>query len=448
MPFELTKSFLADIEEAIENGQPDLIREDIGELHSVDINSILYELNTEQSKYVIDVLDVAVSAEIFKELDEDIRAKFLREFTAAEVASFVDEMDSDDAADILNEQRSNVREEVIRLLKDEEKAAYILDLLRYEEDSAGGLMAKEFIKANINWTANQCIDEIRKQAETVRKVFSVYVVDDRDRLLGRISLKELILCAGTSRVADIFDSELISVDAFQSDEEVARIMSKYDLVAVPVINVQGKLLGRITIDDAVDVMNEQAEIERQLMSGHSEPVESRDTIWTLTRARLPWLIIGMAGGLFAATLIGFYEGQLIAVPAMAFFIPLITATGGNVGIQSSSIIVQSLASDSNFDRGIYHQLVKSILGALINGLAISVLVFGFNVIFAEMTIALVVAISLFGVVLLSSLVGTLTPLLLHRFNVNPALASGPFITTLNDLLGIAVYFGIARILLV
>ncbi len=443
---ELNRYFLEAIERGIEDKNADFIRESLEGLHPVDINDILYELETDEAKYVIDLLDVEVSAEILTELEEDVRARFLTNFTYKELARLIDHIDSDNATDILNEQSRQTREKVLELLDDDEKAANILDLLRYDEDTAGGLMEKEFIVANLNWTAVQCIEEIRRQREKVEKVYSIYVTGEDNRLLGRISLKRLILAPDNALVSD-FMEDAIYVDAFMEEEEVAKIMSKYDLVAIPVVNIQKKLIGRITIDDIVDVITEQAELDQQAMSGISEDVDDSDSIWALTRARLPWLIIGMLGGLLGAQLIGFFEETIQIIPAMAFFIPLITATGGNVGIQSSTIIVQSLANDSKLSGGIFTRIAKSLFVALLNGIAIAGLVFLFNYFLIDFYLSLVVAIALFSVVILASLTGTLTPIILDKLGVNPALASGPFITTANDLIGIGVYFMVAYLLI-
>lgn len=447
MPFELSKELLNHLEDAIEHQDVRFIQEHLNDLHAADITSVLYELNTKESKYVLEVLDVEVGAEILTELDEDTRAKFLRNYSPEELARFVEYIESDDAADILNEQPLRVRQETIALLKNKERAAHIVDLLRYDEDTAGGLMAKELIKANENWTVVQCIDEIRRQASKVDRIYSIYVVDDNEILLGRIPLKSIVLASDNTKISELYEDDLQYVESFTGEEEVAQIMSKYDLTAIPVVNFQKKLLGRITIDDIVDVITEQAELERQLMAGISQNVEHRDSIWMMTRSRLPWLLIGMMGGLTGAKLIGFFEADLIAVPAMAFFIPLIMATGGNVGIQSSSIVVQGLASGSSYDDDVVGRIWKSFLVSIVNGIAISSLVFTFNIFFMDMDIAMVVSFSLFCVVLLSSFTGTITPYILNRMEINPALASGPFITTFNDLLGIAVYFGVAKLLI-
>jgi len=446
--FELSNEFRERFQQAVDEQDIEFIKQTLDGVKPADISSLLHEFDTDDSKYVIDLLESEIRAEIINDLDDDIREKFLKAFNPPEITSIVNHLDSDDAVDILNELPVKEREEVIAGLDNQEKEANILDLLRYEEDVAGGLMAKELIKANVNWTVVQCIEEIRRQAENVQKLYSVYVVDDNERLLGRVSLKRIILSTDKTKIADIYTPDLVAVETYMSEEEVAIIMRKYDLEAVPVVNVQGKLLGRITIDDIVDVITELAEEERQLMAGISEDVEEDDSVWMLTRARLPWLLIGIIGGIVSAKFMGIFEDDLLKVTAIAFFIPLIQATGGNVGIQSSSIVVQSLANPSAFTDGLFKRLLKVLLVAILNGLVLALLVYGVNILLGgETNLSLVVSLALFCVVLIASFMGTITPLILNRFGFNPALASGPFITTTNDLLGLGIYFYIVHLLL-
>jgi len=443
-----SKEFFENLREAVSARDNNFIKTSLEGINPADVSQLLEEFNSEESKYVLDLLDVEISASVINDLDEDTRGRFLKHYSTEEITRFIDFLDSDDAVDIINELPVKLREEIIAGIENEEKAVHIIELMRYEEDCAGGLMAKELIKANLNWNIVQCIDAIRKQAEKVEKIYSVYVIDDDEVLLGRVSLKKIILADDKAKVKDIYDAEFEAVQTYMEAEEVATIMRKYDLEAVPVINGKGKLVGRITIDDVVDVITEMAEEERQLMSGISEDVEEDDDIWVLTRARLPWLIIGLGGGLIAAWFMGFFEKDLIKIPAMAFFIPLIMATGGNVGIQSSSLVVQSLANKSIIEKGYLKRLTKVLIVALLNGIVLGIIVFFFNILLGEsMRLGLIVSIALFAVVLLASIMGTLTPLILDKFGINPALASGPFITTANDLVGLAVYFGIAYFLL-
>ncbi|QSE99423.1 magnesium transporter [Fulvivirga lutea] len=448
MQFELSNEYRERFQEAVNGRDVEFIQQSLTGINPADISTLLYEFNAEDSKYVLDLLPSEVKAEIINDLDEDIRERFLKSFEPGEITEIVNHLDSDDAVDILNELSVKEREEVIAGIDNSEKEANILDLLRYEEDVAGGLMAKELIKANLNWTVVQCIEEIRRQAENVQKVYSVYVVDNEGKLLGRVSLKRIILADDKTKISDIYESDIISVETYMSEEEVAQIMSKYDLDAVPVVNVQGKLLGRITIDDVVDVITELAEEERNIMSGIAGDVEEDDSVWDLTKARLPWLIVGVIGGFISAKFIGVFEEELMRITAIAFFIPLIQATGGNVGIQSSSIVVQSLANPSVFGGSMFKRLGKVLLVAIINGLVLSLMVYGFNLLTGgEGNLSIIVSMALFFVVLIASFLGTVTPILLNKVGFNPALASGPFITTTNDLLGLAIYFYIVHLLI-
>jgi magnesium transporter len=449
MSFEITHEYINKIEDALKNQDIDFIKATFEEMYAADASLVLYELNTEQCKYIIEHLDIDFAAEIISSVDDDTRKAFLKNFNSERISSFLKFIESDDCADILNDLTFLEREEVLAYIEkdDKEKALHITDLLRYDEDVAGGLMAKELIKANINWSLNQCIEEIRRQTENVEKCYSVYVVNDDDKLLGRVSLKKIVLSNESTIIKDIYDDDIISVESHLPADEVAEMMQKYDLEAIPVVNTQGKLLGRITIDDIMDFVTEQTELDIQAMTGVSEKIEEDDSVWMLSRARLPWLMIGMAGGLTGAMFMGQYEKELAIIPAMAFFIPLITATGGNVGVQSSAIVVQSLASNALKTDSMFWRLFKVLIVAIINGLVLSLLVFGFNMLIGNtQTLAIVVSVSLFCVVILASFLGTTTPLLLDKIGINPALASGPFITTANDLVGLAVYFMLGNFL--
>ena len=448
MTFELTKEYVGHVEELIAKEDAVSIRAEIESLFPADITSLLYELETEHAKYLISQLKIETGAEILADMDPHRRKEFLKAFSSEEISHFVNLFDSDDAVDLLNEQPIRVREEVIALLEDREQARFILDLLHYDEDVAGGLMQKELVKANVNWTVNECIEELRKQAEDVGKVYAVYVIDDAGKLLGILSLKKIVLAHKNTLIESLYDKDVIFVETYRPAEEVAELMQRYDLDALPVVNVQGKLLGRITIDDVIDVITEQASSDTLAMAGIPGDVEEDDTIWQQTKARLPWLLVGMTGGILAAKFISFFEGDLKIIPAMAAFIPIIGSTGGNVGIQTSSIILQSLADKTGLDTTVGQRLIRMLAVAFINGLIISCIVFGFNLLIGnELQLALVVSTALMSVVFLASFMGTITPILLEKIGINPAVASGPFITTANDLIGYGVYFGLAHLLL-
>ncbi len=439
--FELSKEFLDRLEDAISAKDEKFIVDSLQGVNVADIAALLEELVTVEAKYVLDLLGKEATVDVINFMDEDTRSDFLKIFNKEEIARVVGDLDSDDAADIMNELPIKEREEIISLIDDREVEQNIIELLHYDEDVAGGLMAKELVKANKSWTVIQTIEEIRRQAEKVDKIYSVYVVDDFNHLLGRVSLKRILLSDDKTLVGELFDEEIISVETSMSEEEVAGIMQKYDLEVIPVVNVSGQLVGRITVDDIIDVITEMAEEERQLMSGITEDVEEDDSVWMLTRARLPWLVIGVVGGLMSAEFMGLFEKDIMAGAWIALFLPLIQATGGNVGIQSSSIVVQSLSQHSVFEENLWRRLLKVFTIALLNGFVLSLLVFGATH-FMSFSIqqGFIVSISLFSVVVIASLVGTITPLILNKVGFNPALASGPFITTLNDILGLAIYF--------
>ncbi|WP_114752722.1 magnesium transporter [Pleomorphovibrio marinus] len=447
--FELSKEYLEELRESIRQEDSGFVISTMAEAKKADIAAILDELNMEEALYVLRSLPPDFAADTLIELHEDLQYKAIKAMEPEELAALIDQMDSDDAVDILNQLVIKDREVVIGHLEKKEKSLYIRELLRYDEDSAGGLMAKEFIKANHNWSVIQTIDEIRRQAENVDKIYSIYVVDDKEKLLGRVALKKIILAASSTKIGDLYEGSIISVPTSMEGEEVAEIMRRYDLEAVPVVNVKNKLVGRITVDDILDLLREQAEEDIQAMTGLSDDVEETDSVYRLSKARLPWLIIGIVGGLLGAGFIGFFEEGLSAVTALAFFIPLITATGGNVGIQSSTLVVQSLATKSVFKDSLLVRFVKVFMVAILNGLVLGTFVW-FTVVFLyghPTEFGLVVAIALFSVVILASFMGTLTPIVLDKFGINPAIASGPFITTANDLLGLGVYFTVATLLL-
>ena len=447
--FELSKEYLESLQQGIEQENAAFILASLEGVNVADIAAVLDELATSDSLYVLRLLEKQSAADCLIELYDTSLEKVLQELETAEIASWIQLMDSDDGADILSFFSEKEREAIIAEIDDRIKLDQILELLRYEEDTAGGIMAKEFIRANKNWNVVQTINEIRRQAENVDKFYSIYVVNNKQQLLGRVSLKRIILSSAETTIESIMEDEVISVPVYMDQEEVAALMRKYDLESVPVVNVKNKLVGRITVDDILDVVQEEADEDIQAMAGVSADIEESDSVFTISKARLPWLLIGVIGGLLGAKLIGFFEGGLAKYLALASFIPLVAATGGNVGIQASSLIVQSLASKSAFDDTPWQRFFKGFLVALLNGFVLGgfvflvvVFLYGFEPVFG-----ITVGFALFCVVLLSSFMGTVTPLVLHRYGINPAIASGPFITTTNDLLGLAVYFGVAMLLL-
>ena len=446
--FDLSKEYLELVLQAIEEQDRNFIHQTMDGVDPADISVLLDEVDAEGARYVFDVLHDDVVADIIEELEDDTRKEVIDELAPEEIANYIEAMESDDAVDIISELPVKKREQVISHIKDPQTAAHIQELMRYDEDCAGGLMAKEMIVANINWDIKQTIAEIRRQAEDVEKIYSVYVVDDQDKLKGKVSVKKIILSGDSVKIQKIYDEDVKSVETYMDEEEVADFMQKYDLDAVPVINLQGKLVGRITIDDVLDVITEAAEEDMQLMSGISNDVEEDDSVWAISKARFPWLLIGLVGGVLGAWAIGFFEGDLESNAALAFFIPLVMATGGNVGIQSSTLVVQSLANKSAFEESFGRRIGKMFSVAFLTVIVLAAISFGIVYLWKDrLELGAVVSIALVCVVMLSSFMGTSTPLVLDKLGVNPALASGPFITTTNDILGIIVYLAIANLLL-
>ena len=447
MRFELTKEYLEDVQSAIQQKDVEWLETNVFELHDADIATIIDELDNNEAVYLYDLLNEEMQGDVLIELDEDTREHLMDLYSSKEIAEQIEKLDSDDAADLIGELPREQIEEVISHISDNEAANEIVDLLNYEEDTAGGIMQKEFIKAKMDWPVNRCVVELRKQAEEVEKVFTIYVVDDEDKLVGFLSLKRLLFASPTTKIKDLYQSKnMISVKTSDDDEAVARVMEKYDLVSVPVVDLQNKLVGRITIDDVVDVIKEEADKDFQLASGISENVEASSSVWRMSRARMPWLLIGMLGGILGAQVISGFEGGISQVPALAFFIPLITAMGGNVGVQSSAIVVQSLARGDDQFGSILKKIGKESMVAVLNGIMLSLIIYGVAYIFDSSTLGLVVSLSLFTVIMFAAVFGTMIPLLLDKYKIDPALATGPFITTLNDVLGLFIYLTIGILL--
>ncbi len=448
MQFELTKKYIDNLKDIIKQQDDEQAKWLLGELYAADIAEIYDDLNIEEAKYLYLLLEGEIAADVLAELEDDDRGKFLKALPPAVIAKkFIDEMDSDDAADVLNDLPETKKEEVLQNLTDLEQASHIVDLLSYDEDTAGGLMAKELIKVHLSWNIKTCLKELSKQAKDVDEVFYVYVVDDDNVLHGTLSLKKLLISGEGVTIENIYNSEIFSAKTDESSEEVANLMDKYDLVALPVVDTIGRLLGRITIDDVIDVIREEADKDYQMASGISEDVESSDSVWLLTRARFPWLLIGLAGGILGSLVIGVFEEELAKYAALAFFIPLIAAMGGNVGVQSAAIVVQGLANNTIGIESTFQKIMKEFSVATINAVSLSALAFAYNFFMSDsFALTLSVSISLFIVIIVASVFGTFVPLTLHRFKIDPAVATGPFITTMNDILGLFIYMYIAKMI--
>lgn len=448
-PFELTREYLDELVDIIEKEDEQAAKEKMDELHAADIAELYNELSMEQAKFLFMLItDGEKAADVVAELDEDDRERFLEAIPSKVIADrFIINMDSDDAADVMADISPEKQHEVLRHVKDIQQATDIKDLMAYDESSAGGLMGKEYISVNWNSTASGAIEEIRINAEEVDEVYYVYVVDNKGVLKGALSLKDLILAPRKSRVKDLYDEELISVQADMPAAEVSNIANKYDLVALPVVDDEGHLLGRITFDDITDFLRDEAEKDYEMVSGISDHVEPTDSVFKLTKARLPWLLVGLLGGILGARVIGMYETNLQEHASMAFFIPLIAAMGGNVGIQSSSIVVQAIASNSLSIESTLMKVLKELSVALLNALACSAIIFLYNYFFSDsLALSVTVSAALFLVIIFASIFGTLVPLTLHKYKIDPAVATGPFITTANDIIGLLIYLAIGAMI--
>jgi magnesium transporter len=447
MSFEITKDYILDLEQLIQDQKDDTIVDQLEEVHYADIAEMIEELSHESGLYLIKLLDSEKTSDVIAELDEDTREDILSGLSSKEIAEEIDELDTDDAADIIAELPESQKKEVISHLEDVEHAKEIVELLRYDEDSAGGLMAKELVKVNENWNVLTCVKEMRIQAEEVTRVHSIYVVDDDNILKGRLSLKDLLTTSTKTAIKDVYIKNVDSVNVDDSSEDVAKVMQKYDLDAIPVVDQIGRLVGRITIDDIVDVIKEEAEKDYQLAAGIVEDVEADDSILELTKARLPWLILGLFGGLGSVFIMEGYESALNNNKELFFFTPLIAAMAGNVGVQSSAIVVQGLAND-NIKGSLFSRMLKEIGLSMISGLVLGLLV----IIFGSLTgmdqkLGITIAISMLCVIIVAALVGTFVPIILNKKGIDPAIATGPFITTSNDIFGIFLFFYIAKMIL-
>ncbi|MFL2623467.1 MAG: magnesium transporter [Flavobacteriaceae bacterium] len=445
--FEFSAALLETVESGIKNKNDAALQKQLNALHYADIAEILDELNLDQATYIIKLLDSEKTSDVLSELEEDLREKVLQNLSVKEIAEEVKELDTDDAVDLISELPPDRKQKVIAQIDDKELVADINELLEYDENSAGGLMAKELVKVYETWTVAGCLRKIRTQAENVKRVHSIYVVDKADKLIGRLSLKDLLIAKNETKISAIYIPKVDAVHVNDDDEDVARLMAKYDLEAVPVVDDEKTLLGRITIDDIVDVIIEEAEKDYQLAAGITQDVDAEDSIFALTRARLPWLFLGLIGGVSAAIIMGTFDTIIEDFPLILLFTPLIAAMAGNVGVQSSAIIVQGLAND-DIKGSINSRLIKEMLLATLNGIILAVFLFGFMWFWQQdFQTALAVSVSLVAVIIVAGIVGTFIPLFLHKRGIDPAIATGPFITTSNDIFGILIYFIIAKFIL-
>ena len=447
--FQLTEDLINNITGLISSNNTSDLKNLVKDIHYADMADIINSLNELDGIYLIKLFDSEKTSEILTELDENVRERILKSLSVKEIAGEIKELDSDDAVDILNELPDKRKNEVISEIKDDNLAGDLIELLSYEEDTAGGLMAKELVKANENWTVSKCLKEIKKQGENVTRVHSIYVVDGNEKLIGRLSLKDLITANSNRLIKNIYIPKVDSVDVTEKGDEIAKIMSKYDLEAIPVIDENKQLLGRITIDDIVDFIKDEADEDYLIAAGVQGDVEADDSIFELTRARLPWLFLGLIGGLGSVFILEGFEEFMNdpSYKALFFFTPLIAAMAGNVGVQSSAIIVQGLANDA-VKGSLINRLIKELGLSLINGSILGLLTVVFGILINQpINLIIVISFSMLCVICVAALIGTSVPIILHNRGIDPAIATGPFITTCNDIFGIFLFFYIAKIFL-
>ena len=442
---EFTPEYLDSLRSIIEEHDDDRARQALADLHPADIAELYRDLDISEAEYLYRLLDDETAAEVLMELDDDDRQKLLEAMPAEMIAKQIDHLDTDDAVDLIQQLDEEDRDEILSRIDDVEQAGDIIDLLKYGEDTAGGLMGTEMIVVNENWSMPECIKQMRLQAEEMDEIYYVYVVDNEQRLRGVLPLKKLITDPSVSKIKHVMETDPASVKTDTPIDDVALDFEKYDLVAMPVVDSIGRLLGRITVDDVMDEVRESSERDYQLASGLSSDVDADDSILSQTKARIPWLLIGIASGILASIILAGFESQLQAVTALALFIPIIGGTGGNVGVQASAIVVQGLANGSLDIREFSRQLGKEILVGLLNATIISLVILVYNLVVmpTQLAVTLSVAVSLFVVVMFATTLGTIVPLTLEKLHINPALATGPFIQIMNDIVGLMIYVGIS-----
>ena len=447
--FELSKEIIQEISQLISSKKNKEIKKIVDEIHYADLAEIINELEFDQRIYLIKLIDSDKTSDVLTEVDEDVREKILQTLSVKEIAGEIRELDSDDAVDILSDLSNEKQEKVISFIKDENITENIRELLNYEEDTAGGLMAKELISVSENWSVLKCLREIRRQAKDITRVHSIYVLNRKKVLIGRLSLKDLITSPSKSKIQEIYIPKVDYVHVNDSADEVAKLMSKYDLEAIPVVNDNIELLGRITIDDIVDYIKDEAEEDYRLAAGISNDVEADDSILDLTKARLPWLILGLFGGLGSVFILESFESIMNTkeLRALFFYTPLIAAMAGNVGVQSSAIVVQGLANDV-IKGSLISRLIKEIGLTIINGVILSLILIIFGMVINQsIDMSIAISSSMILVIIVAALIGTSVPIILNKFGIDPAIATGPFITTGNDVVGILLFFYIAKIIL-
>lgn len=459
MAFNLSETNLERIQDHVLQKREEALRNEMGEMHPADIAEVLDRLDIEDARYLHSLLDGEIAAEVITELPEDRREALLEDFSAKEIAEeVIEQLDSDDAADVIAELPEDVQQEVLANIDDSALKTELTELLTYDENSAGGLMAKELVKVNVGASLLDCVRELREHADDIEHVYVINVIDDHGKFVGTIPIKNLVTMSLRTPVKDVYDPDAMVVRADMDKEEVSRIMAKYDLPVVPVVDDRGRLIGRITIDDVVDVMREEETEDMQKMGG-MEALEysySNSSLWEMVKARAGWLVILLIGEGFTATAMGFFEDEIAKAVVLALFVPMIISSGGNTGSQASSLICRALAVGDVTTKEWWRIVKRETSVGITLGIVLGIVGFLRVALYAQFTdlygphwvmIGLAIGLSLTGVVLWGNLIGSSFPLVLKRIGMDPAVSSAPFVATVVDITGLVIYFTIASLLL-
>lgn len=416
------------------------------DLHPADIAEIINHLDIDHAKYSFLILDTETAGNVVTEIDENLREKILKNIDVKTITDIVDELYSDDATDIVGDLPETIARQVLNNI-DKEDSEDVQELLKYPEDTAGGIMTSNFVFIESNATIKDAINEVRKNAEEFEHIYHIYVLRENDELLGIVSLKSLLINPLHKNVKSVIEEDLMFVTPDVDQEEVANIMNKYDLVALPVVDEHRRMLGRITFDDIQDVIQDEASEDIQKIAGLTEEEETSDSIFKISRIRLPWLLVALAMELVAALVLQSYEEYIKSIFIATFFIPVVMAMGGSTGTQAAIVMVRGLSTGDIWLNGSFKNLVKEFYVALLNGIVLGViLLVSVILIFPRdelsLTFALLLSGSLLIIIVMATIVGATIPIILKKMDVDPAIATGPFVTTSNDILGLLVYLSI------
>jgi magnesium transporter len=436
------------IEELLEKGDEAAIRRLLAEEHPGDIAEILGFVGDEEEKCRLFRLTPETERpEILSHVDDATLTVLLARLSDHEISRAIDELPTDDAADIVGRLPEEDASRVLALLEEEDQEN-LQKLLEYPEESAGGIMESEFVAVPEHVTVEEAVAALRKREAEVEQVHNVYLVDDAGRLTGILPLWRVAIAMPGTRLDRLAERDVVGVPAQMDQEEVAAVVMRYDLPEVPVVDDAGRLIGRITVDDVLDVVEEEATEDISLMAGTGDEEIHETSPFRISMIRLPWLLIGLCGGIGSAFLMSRFEGELRRILALAFFVPVITAMGGNVGMQCSSIVVRALALGEMEAYRIARRLAREFSIAILNGFILGgILSLVAYLWHGAWVLGVIVGLSMFASILVAATTGTLFPMVFRRLGLDPALATGPFVTTSNDVINLLIYFVVAEFLM-